>query len=537
MTATAIARARGTRRGRRIGAGRIGLTGLTLLGVLVGAGCNGPAGTSVAAAPEPRVRGHERTADWPIANGDLSNTRATTRTPISSETVRDLEVKWRLPLTGKPTFAGLMASNPIVVGGTVYFIDLNSNVYAVDKGTGRVRWKREFDDPSVGPNGVAYSKGLLLGTTFTGAFALDARTGRTVWSRHLIDAGKGGIDVAPQVYGRTVLVSTVPSTFGTYVPGTMGTVWALDMATGKPRWSFNTVKDGDLWGHPEINSGGGLWFPPAVDKRGRVFLAVGNPAPMPGTPEYPNGSSRPGPNLYTNSLVALDGRTGELLWYRQALPHDIRDYDLQISPIITTVPIDGARTEIVIVAGKMGKVFAYRADDGTPLWTRSVGIHLNDEGPLPDEPVTIYPGVLGGVETPMAAAEGLVFVPWVDLPAEMSATGGMTYPGTDGGRGGLAALDTRTGEVRWKRDLPQMPLGAATVANDVVFSSTYDGRIFAFNIRTGKTLWTGAASAGINSFPAVSGDMLLVGAGVAGDDKDAKPELIAYSLDGDRPNA
>ncbi|MDN3292778.1 PQQ-binding-like beta-propeller repeat protein [Streptomyces ficellus] len=536
MTANASARARGTRRGRRIAAGRTGLTGLAVLALLVGSGSTGPHSAGAAAPAKPHLRGHEPAADWPIANGDLSNTRATTRTPINSKTVRDLKVKWRLPLTGKPTFAGLMASNPIVVGGTVYAIDLNSNVYAVDKETGRVRWKREFDDPSVGPNGVAYRHGLLLGTTFTSAFALDARTGRTVWSRHLIDAGKGGVDVAPQVYGRTVVVSTVPSTFGTYVPGTMGTVWALDIATGKPKWSFNTVKDGDLWGHPEINSGGGLWFPPAIDSQGRIFLAVGNPAPMPGTPEYPNGSSRPGPNLYTNSLVALDGRTGKLLWYRQALPHDIRDYDLQISPILTTVPIRGKKTGIVIVAGKMGKVFAYRADDGEPLWTRSVGIHLNDEGPLPNEPVTIYPGVLGGVETPMASAEGRVFVPWVDLPSEMSATGGMSYPGTDGGRGGLAAVDTRTGKVQWQRALPQMPLGAATVTNDVVFCPTYDGRVFAFDTRTGKTLWTATTPAGINSFPAVSGDTLLVGAGVAGDSKEAQPALIAYSLEAERPH-
>jgi alcohol dehydrogenase (cytochrome c) len=531
LTANTDTGARGTHRGRQLAGGRIALTGLAVLALLVGSGYTGPQSAGAQADELPASSRHGRATDWPIANGDLSNTRATTRTPINSKNVDDLKVKWRLPLKGNPTFAGLMASNPIVVGSTVYAIDLNSNIYAVDKETGKVRWKREFEDPNVGPNGVAYRDGLLLGTTFTSAFALDARTGRTLWTRKLIDAGKGGIDVAPQVYGDTVVVSTVPSTFGEYVAGTMGIVWALDIATGEPKWSFNTVKDGDLWGHPEINSGGGLWFPPAIDKKGRIFLAVGNPAPMPGTPEYPNGSSRPGPNLYTNSLVALDARTGKLLWYQQALPHDIRDYDLQISPIITTVPVRGVKTEVVITAGKMGKVFAYRADDGKPLWTRSLGIHQNDVGPLPNEPVTIYPGVLGGVETPMAAARGRVFVPWVDLPAEMSATGGMTYPGTDGGRGGLAALDTKTGEVRWKRDLPQMPLGAATVANDVVFCSTYDGQIFAFDTRTGATLWRTTASAGINSFPAISGDTLLVGAGVAGDSEDARPELIAYSLD------
>lgn len=533
MTAIRIARVRRTHRGRRIGAGGVWLTGLAVLGMLAASGYDGPHSAQAAASADPQARG--RTTDWPLANGDLSNTRATTHTPINSTNVHRLKVKWRLPLEGTPTFAGMMASSPIVVGATVYLIDLDSNVYAVNKETGEVRWKHQFNDPSIGPNGVAYSNGLLFGTTFTSAFALDAGTGRTVWSRQLIADQQGGIDIAPQVSGSTVVVSTEPSTFGKYVPGAMGTVWALDTATGQPKWSFNTVKDGNLWGHPEINSGGGLWYPPAIDSQGRIFLSVANPAPTPGTPQYPNGSSRPGPNLYTDSLVVLDVRTGKLLWYRQALPHDIRDYDLQDSAIITTVPILGVKTEIVIVAGKMGKVFAYRASDGKPLWTRPVGTHLNDVGPLPDTPVTIYPGILGGVETPMAAAEGRVFVPWVDLANTMSATGGMTYPGTDGGRGGLAALDTRTGKVDWQRNLPQMALGAATVANGVVFTSSYDGRIFAFDTRTGETLWTATASAGINAFPAISGDMLLVGAGVARTSEE-RPELIAYSLDIDRPH-
>ena len=152
-----------------------------------------------------------------------------------------------------------------------------------------------------------------------------------------------GIEIAPQLFDGTVLFSTVPSNVtGSYRPGTLGVVWALDAATGAPRWHFDTVEGGAaLWGKPDVNGGGGLWYPPAVDDRGRVFLAVGNPAPFPGTKEYPNGSSRPGPNLYTNSLVALDGRTGKLLWYRQAVPHDLRDYDLAISP--DPHPADGGR--------------------------------------------------------------------------------------------------------------------------------------------------------------------------------------------------
>jgi glucose dehydrogenase len=117
---------------------------------------------------------------------------------------------------------------------------------------------------------------------------------------------------------------------------------ALDAATGKPKWTFNTVADGaKLFGTPKVNSGGGLWYPPAVDSQGRVFISVANPAPLYGTTKFPNGSSRPGSNLYTDSLVALDGQTGKRLWSRQTVPHDLRDYDLQIPAILATVPVGG----------------------------------------------------------------------------------------------------------------------------------------------------------------------------------------------------
>jgi outer membrane protein assembly factor BamB len=366
----------------------------------------------------------------------------------------------------------------------------------------------------------------------TDAFALDPKTGKLLWSRKLVRNDHEGIEIAPQLFDGTVLFSTVPSNVtGSYRPGTLGVVWALDAATGRPRWHFDTVEGGAaLWGNPGVNGGGGLWYPPAVDDKGRVFLAVGNPAPFPGTKEYPNGSSRPGPNLYTNALVALDGKTGKLLWYRQPVPHDLRDYDLAISPILTGLR-PGAGGRVVITAGKMGKVYAYRSTDGAPIWITPVGRHQNDAGPLTKDFVTVYPGTLGGVETPMALAGKRVFVPWVDLATRTSAT---SSNGTDPlreGRGGLAALDAATGRILWSRRLPSMAFGAATVANDVVFTSTYDGTVYAFGTATGRQLWTAKARAGINSFPAVVGRTLLIGAAAPGFFAHPRFELIAYALD------
>ena len=137
------------------------------------------------------------------------------------------------------------------------------------------------------------------------------------------------LDLAPSRAARR------PSTHG----GAYGVVYALDARTGKELWSFSTVKGGaKLWGNPKVNSGGGLWYPPAVDsQRTRLHRRRQSRRPTRSRRATRTARSRPGPNLYTDSLVALDGTTGKLLWYRQVTPHDLRDYDFQDSPILVTV--------------------------------------------------------------------------------------------------------------------------------------------------------------------------------------------------------
>jgi alcohol dehydrogenase (cytochrome c) len=328
-------------------------------------------------------------------------------------------------------------------------------------------------------------------------------------------------------------VSTIPgSSSSFYNGGAYGVVYALDAHTGKTLWSFSTVKGGSkLWGDPKVNGGGGLWYPPAVDSHGRVFMGVGNPGPYPLTASDPNARSRPGPNLYTDSLVALDGTTGKLLWYRQITRHDVRDHDFQDPPILATVRIHDHPTEAVIGAGKSGFVVAFRAADGKRLWTLPIGKHNRYQaGPLPAKPVLYCPGSLGGVLTPMAEARGLVYVPWIDLCFRGSATG---LAGGGKATGGLAAVDVATGAVRWRRRFGTLDSGAATVARDVVFTSTYTGSIYALSTKTGATLWRTEAPAGINSFPAVTGTMLIVGAGARTSAKTApRGVIVAYSLPG-----
>ena len=485
------------------------------------------------AAGQPPPEWAANAGSWPAHNYDLANTRDTSQSPINSQNVASLKVKWRFAIKGTSAF-GAIATSPIIINGTVYFQDLNSNVYALDRDTGKLVWEHKFNKPDEGPNGVAYGYGRLYGATSSDAFALDPQTGKQIWTHKLPRNKNEGIDMTPQLYDNTVVFSTVPGNPSSFYAGNGdGIVWALDAATGKTKWKFNTISDGaKLFGNPKVNSGGGLWYPPAVDSQGRVFISVANPGPLYGTPEFPDGSSRPGPNLYTNSIVALNGQTGKKIWFRQAIRHDLRDYDLMIPAILTTLPVGGVQTEVVLVAGKMGKAFAYRASDGKHLWSRSVGKHKNDTGQLSRKPETIFPGDTGGVETPMALAANRLFVPWVDFPAKASASGlsGGFATNFKDGRGGIAALDAANGKVLWQNKLPFENFGGATVANDVVFTSDYSGTVYGFDTQTGKTLWTAKAPAGINSFPAIDGDTVLVGAGAAGFLKKPQFELIAYSL-------
>jgi outer membrane protein assembly factor BamB len=501
-----------------------------------------PAAIALAAAPSrggtasvgvPPPEWAANVGAWPSHDDGLSNTRANLRSEIDAADVSKLEKRWsfRLPYAGS---YGAFTSNPIVAGGVVYLEDPDSDVFALRLATGKLVWRHDYHSvtPSGGPNGVALGYGLLYGETENSAFALDPHNGKQVWIRKLTANRNEGIDMAPQLYDGKLLISTIPGgSTSFYAGGAYGVVYALDARTGRVLWRFSTVKNpARMWGDPKRNGGGGLWYPPAVDSSGRVFIGVGNPSPYPLTKSDANARSRPGPNLYTDSLVALGGNTGKLLWYRQVTVHDLRDHDFQDPPIISTVKIHGIRTEAVIGAGKSGFVVAFRAANGKRLWTLSIGKHNRyQSGPLPAKPVVYCPGSLGGVLTPMAEARGVLYVPWIDLCFKGSATG--LVGGDSKPASGLAAVDTATGSTLWKHIFKGIDAGAATVANNVVFTSTYDGIIYALSTKTGATLWHTKAPTGINAFPAVTKTMLIVGAGArTSASQPPHGQIIAYSL-------
>jgi alcohol dehydrogenase (cytochrome c) len=223
----------------------------------------------------------------------------------------------------------------------------------------------------------------------------------------------------------------------------------------------------------------------------------------------------------------LDAHTGRLLWYDQVTPHDVRDYDFQATPILAAV--GGA--DLVFGAGKAGLVIAWDRGTQRRRWTAVVGLHRNDLGPLPRHRVTVCPGLLGGVETPMAYAKGRLFVPVVDLCGLGSAVSRQQVTSIDPsrGKGRLVALDAATGRTLWERRLPSPNFGCATVSNDLVFTSTFDGAVYAFAVADGTLVWQVRMRAGVNACPAVVGDLVLLGAGIRRPGG-ATPELVAFGL-------
>lgn len=460
---------------------------------------------------------------WTSANGGIASRRAATATELDARTIPRLKVRWRFRLHAGATSFGAITANPIIRGDVVYLQDSTSSVYALDVLTGRLRWKDTIRAPNDGPNGLSVSGSRLYGATDTTVFAIDAASGKRLWSRRLVSRFEQFVAIAPVEDRGRVYVSTQG-----FPPGGRGVLYALSAETGRIVWRFQTVKL--PWAHPGASGGGGAWNPVSVDEHGNVYAGIANPGPWGGSRAYPNGGVFPGPALYTDSLVVLDGASGRLLWYDQVTPHDVRDYDFQVSPILATV--DGRRA--VFGAGKGGRVIAWDRATHTRLWTRAVGVHLNDLGSLPAHPKRVCPGLLGGVLTPMAYADGRLFVPVVELCSQESAVtskNAFARPPSQG-KGTVYALDAATGRTVWQAHLGSAPFGCATVARDAVIVPTYDGQVVAYAAADGRTLWRAQLRAGNNSCPAVGKDVLIVAGGAPHPDI-ARPvtEVVAYGLE------
>ncbi len=441
-----------------------------------------------------------------------------------------------------------METAPIVVDGVMYITTSYNHVYALDAATGKEYWHYKHKMGPVttyccGPNnrGVAVMNDrLYMGTLDAKLLALDAKTGKVLWATQIADPELGYSEtMAPVAVNGKVLIGTNGGEYGI-----RGFVKAYDANDGKLLWTFNTIPDkghegrwaaNDATGrnmHRDIAAekaqlasqggdfyktlGGGVWMAPAVDlDSNTAFFVVGNPSPD----LY--GKERPGDNLYTDSIVAVDLNTGAYKWHHQYVAHDVWDLDA-VSPVILTEAMgkDGKMRKVAIHGGKTGHVYVHDRATGELIRFSEAMVPQENMWVLPTKDgARMLPGANGGVEwSPMAVNPKLRMVYAANLHQPMTYhVEESKYPGGKLWLGGafkaiaaekqwgrLAAVNLDTGKLAWKFDTEQPLIGGVlATAGGLVFNGEGNGLFRAFDAKTGKKLWEYQCGAGVNA-PAVS---------------------------------
>jgi len=515
---------------------------------------------------------------WPLHGLDLGGRRYSPLTAIDTATVARLEPLW----TYRSGVTATFQATPIVTDSTMYVSLPFSGVAALDPRTGRELWRYTHESRSTklccGPanRGVAVAGGkVYVGTVDGRLVALDAATGAVVWDVTVAEyrgttearsqlraddplaqvSATGstgvGISAAPLVYDGRIFVGIAGVGYGLHPDqglavvgvagqyGRPGLMAAFDARTGRALWRFDVTGPG--WegsfravtpdGVPlgrEVgreraeaastpmrgNSGGGsIYATPVVDpERHLLIFGTGNPSPQMAD------ASRPGDNLHTSSLVALDLRTGKLVWHYQQVPHDRWGYDAASSPVLVDVTHAGKRVPAVAHAGKTGWVYLHDRRNGRLLFKSEAFVPQRNlfTPPRPGEGVVIAPGIAGGANwSPSAFDPGrsLLYVGALHLPTRYIAHEARRPDGsvlqyastqnTEEAWGTLTAVDlAAAGRLRWqvRTDEPLIG-GVLATAGGLVFSGAGKGVFAAFDAGSGRRLWAYQCDAGVNAPP------------------------------------
>ncbi|MGC1461500.1 MAG: PQQ-binding-like beta-propeller repeat protein [Terracidiphilus sp.] len=349
--------------------------------------------------------------DWIYYNGDYSGRRYSALSEINAANVSHLGAKWIFRVPGNPS---TMEVTPVVVNG-IMFVTAQNDVYALDAKTGKQLWHHGraitqglIDDASSHHNrGVAIlGTRIYMETDDAHLLCLDARTGTLIWQVLYATGNKNyGATSAPMIIKDKVLVGTSGGD-----DGVRGFLAAYDTKTGKEAWRFWTIPGpgefgseswpGDMWQH----GGGTTWMPGTYDPvLNTLYWGTGNPCP-----DF-DGSVRPGDDLYTSSLVALDPDTGKMKWYFQFSPHNLYDYDAVQTPILIDAKFKGQPRRLVVTANRDGFLYILDRTDGRFLFAKKFVMSENwasgiDErgrpianNLIPDEKgVKVCPGYSGG---------------------------------------------------------------------------------------------------------------------------------------------
>ena len=483
----------------------------------------------------------KQTADWLHTNGDYAQTRFYAGKQINAGNVKNLRPEFSFQTEVRES----METAPIVVDGIMYMTTSFNHVYALDAVTGKEFWHYKHKMGAIttfccGPNnrGVAIEGGkVFMGTLDAKMVALDAKTGKLLWETEIADPEKGYSEtMSPTVVDGKVLIGTNGGEYGI-----RGFVKAYDSATGKLLWTFYTIPEKGhegVWAETDLTGrnmkrdipaekaqlarnssfyqtlGGGVWMNPAVDLKTRtIFFVVGNPSPD------LFGAERPGDNLYTDSLVAVDLDTGAYKWHSQYIAHDVWDLDAVSPPILMDVKDkSGKMIPAVIHGGKTGHVYVHDRTDGKLIRYSEAMIPQENMWALPTATgARMLPGANGGVEwSPMAINPDLRMAYALNLHQPMTYhVEAAKYPDGKLWLGGafkviegekqwgrVAAVNVDTGKMAWKFDTEQPLIGGAlATAGDLVFYGEGNGLFRALHAKTGKLLWEYQCGAGANAMP------------------------------------
>ncbi len=507
-------------------------------------------------------------------NGNYHQTRYYPNRQINVSNVQKLRPAWIFQTEVVET----METSPIVVDGIMYATTAFSHVYAIDAESGAQIWHYKHKMGPIttyccGPNnrGVAVHGDMVyLGTLDAKLVALDAKTGKVVWETQIADPELGYSEtMAPTAVHGKILIGTNGGEYGI-----RGFVKAYDAKTGKLLWTFNTIptRSVGVWathdatgrdmlrdiaaekaalakmGDPYKTLGGGVWQNPAVDlEMNRVFFVVGNPSPD------LDGSLRPGDNLFTDSLVAVDLDTGTYVCHFQYIAHDVWDLDAVSPPILTDVMNNkGEQVPGLLHAGKTGHVYVHDRRDCSLIRFSEAMVAQEDMWTLPTkEGARMLPGANGGVEwSPMAINPGLRLTYAINLHQPMTYHVESTpYPEGKlwlGGAfkvipseeqwGNVTAVAYDTGKIRWKVKTAQPMIGGVlATAGGLVFTGEGNGLFKAYDVETGSVLWKFQAGAGVNAPPSsytVDGKQYIVVAAGGNTQLDYKRgnNIIAFTL-------
>ncbi len=496
------------------------------------------AGSLLAQVSAERIQNAEREPqNWLTYSGSYMSQRYSKLGQITPANVKNLELKWVF----QARWLDYYQATPLVVDGIMYTTQ-GDDVLALDAITGKMFWIYRYTPDMEAKfccgritRGLAIEGDtLFLATVDAHLIAIDARGGHPIWDRTVAKASDGySMTLAPLVIHDKVIIGAAGGEYGI-----RGFVAAYDVQTGNQAWRFDTVPGpgqpgNETWGGGWQTGGGSVWLTGSYDPSTNLtFWGVGNAGP-----DY-NGESRPGDNLYTCSVVALDADSGTLKWYYQFTPHDEFDWDSVQIPVLADIRWNGKPRKVMLWANRNGFFYVLDRNTGeflraTPIAKQNWNAGFNEKGrpiraadAMPSrEGVQIYPGNQGATNwfnPSYSPRTGLFYVNVWENTSTIFAEADQTYVAGQGYRAGrlrsaysspmvgagmraqqqpnvrteaenygtVRAFDPQTGTWKWQyKQTDLTDAGILTTASDVLFTGGREGYFFALNARDGSLLW------------------------------------------------